>query len=331
MMKENNSESITASSSRDWLDRNQLAVKRYLRENHKHPDFKRVMNLIYWVFPDEGMKLIKNYSSSEKVKKDLLLDWIIFTSQLTCIILGDQRMGKDSLVCKIFEDCIKYLLDNDIPIMPRIVTLGNMKCPPFVDEKDMYFSFKDIPFGTKNAPVWIYCSELEAEFPSRDFASAENKLFSVLEGTLAQNSQKLFGCVKLTSKVDISVLRSCNLKLFKFISPEKLEMEGIERVNVLSDLGRWFLPKDRSDKSRCLMVFDNNLLTASYVLPSFWSEEYSEQFKGDTIPLSRIYDFVKARMSDKVPMPPSEILQLQTMVNQKFRRKLTSDEIKSCQ
>lgn len=326
-MKSKLSSSITASSSRDWLDRHQLKLKRYLRTNHKQPDFEKVLNLIYWTYPDEGKKLIDNFDGSEVLKKEQLMDWILYTQQLTCLILGDQRMGKDALICKIFEDILVYIKEKEISVSPRIVTLGNTKQPDFVADGDMYFSFKDIPFGTSNCPVWIYCSEIEVEFPARDFASPENKLFSVLEGTLGQNHQKLFGCVKLTSKVDISVLRSCNLKLFKYISPEKLEIEGIERVNVLSDLGRWFLPKNSKDKSLCLMVFDNNLLTARYDLPSFWNDEYSEQFRGDNISKERILDFVRSRMSDKDKLSPAEVINLQIMVRQKFRRNLTKEEI----
>ena len=322
-------QSITADSSRDWLDRKQLALKRYLRKNHNRLDHDRVLELMYFAFPDEGRKLIKNDSIISTEKLDLLLKWIVNSSQITCLILGDQRMGKDALVCRLFELVIDYYEKRGFSI-PRFVTLGNVKCPPFMKEEDMYFSFEDIPFGTKFEPVYIYCSELEVEFPSRDFATTENKLFSVLEGTMAQNHQKLFGCVKLTSKVDISILRSCNLKIFKYISPEKLNVEGVERANILSDLGRWFLPKDINDKSDSLLVFDNNLLSAKWNLPVFWSDEYSEQFRAGTISKEKIFSFVKTKFSDKDKLTSSQISLIRTMVIQKFREKLSVDEIKSC-
>ena len=321
--------SITASSSRKWMADHSLALQRYLRRNHKKVDIPCVFNLLYQTYPDEGKKLILNDGITDDRKLKLLVEWIFYQPQLTCLALGDQRMGKDALLCKIFELIFEYCESNNYQ-KPRIVTLGNVRKPPFVDEGDMYFSFRDIPFGTPFKPVYIYSSELEAEFPARDFASAENKLFSVLEGTLAQNHQKLFGCIKLTSKVDLSVLRSCNLKLFKYISPEKLNMEGIERVNVLSDLGRWFLPKDINDKKKTLMVFDNNLLTLNFDLPSFWTSEYSEQFRGDSIPISKIYDFIQSKFTQHEKLTASQINAIQIMVFQKFRKKVNRNEIEKC-
>jgi hypothetical protein len=320
---------ITAGSSRDWMNRRQLPLWRYLRHNHHRRDHGRVKDLVYWFFPDQGKKLIQNDRITPKEKLDMLLKWIVHSPQITCLILGDQRMGKDALVCRLFELIVNYCEENNL-LPPRIVTLGNVKCPPFVADKDMYFSFKDIPFGTANKPVYIYCSELEVEFPARDYQTTENKLFSVLEGTMGQNHQKLFGCVKLASKVDISILRSCNLKIFKYISPEKLDIEGVERVNILTELGRWFLPKDVNDKSQSLLAFDNNLLTAKWKLPTFWSQEYSEQFNGQNISKEKIFDFVRAKFDDKEKITPTQIIMLQTMVYQKFRVRLKPNEIKSC-
>ena len=211
--------SITFNSSRVWIERRYLSLCRYLRKNHHKFDRSYIQSLILDSYPDEGKKLIENDGMLPVKKLDKLMKWIVCSSQITCLILGDQRMGKDALVCRLFELIIDYCFDCGIP-PPRIVTLGNVKRPPFCRDEDMYFSFKDIPFGSVSQPVYIYCSELDVEFPARDFAGQENKLFSILEGTMAQNHQKLFGCVKLASKVDISILRSCNLKIFKYISPE---------------------------------------------------------------------------------------------------------------
>lgn len=322
-------QSITSDSSRDWIDRRIIRLKRYLRRNHKTIDIPRVFRLIYYAYPDEGRKLVENEGIDAETKIALLIKWIVHQPQITCLILGDQRMGKDALICRIFELIVLYCKANNM-LVPRFVTLGNVKKPPFVADEDMYFSFRDIPFGTAKRPVYIYSSELESEFPARDFQSSENKLFSILEGTLAQNHQKLFGCVKLASKVDISILRSCNVKLFKYISPEKLEIEGVERVNFLSDLGKWFLPKDVRNKSDCLFVFDNNLLTVKLGLPSFWDDEYSEQFRGDTIDINKIYDFIKARFDDTSKLTAAQINNLQIGVYQKFRRRVSKKEIEAC-
>ena len=149
-----------------------------------------------------------NYDLPEKDKKSELIRWLIHQPQITCLILGDQRMGKDALICHIFDDIIGYCKENNLQ-KPRFVTLGNVKKPPFVrvdpeEDKgkkgyvnDMYFSWKKIPSGTASKPVYIYCSEIEQVLPAREsMAGTENKLFSVLEGTLGQNHQKLFGAVK---------------------------------------------------------------------------------------------------------------------------------------
>ena len=310
---------------RDWLQgKGYLKFCRYLRRNHQHYNHQVVSDLMFWDFPVEGRKLVLNFDKSEYIKKQMLIQWIVHQPQITCLILGDQRMGKDALICHIFEEIILYCKEKGFE-SPRFVTLGNVRCPPFVDEKDMYFSFKKIPSGTAFKPVYIYCSEIEQVLPARDIKSPENQLFSVLEGTLAQNHQKLFGAVKLASKVDLNVIRSCNVKLFKFISPEKLNHEGVERNDMLSELGRWLLPSNVRNKQATLMVFDNNLLTADYGLPVWWDEEYSEQFKD--VPIEKVWDFIETIPLLTKEVTASYINTIQTSVFQKFRKELTKDEI----
>lgn len=321
--------SITADSSRKWIYEHELSLFNYLSDFHDEEDHDRVTHLIYHLFPDEGKKLIQNYNLTQAEKITSLIKWIVHSPQITCLILGDQRMGKDALVCRLFELIIDYCKINDLK-PPRFVTLGNVKCPPFVAPRDMYFDFMDIPFGTSEQPVYIYSSELEAEFPAREFASEDNKAFSSVEGVMAQNHQKLFGCIKLASKVDIAVLRSCNVKLFKYISPEKLNLVGVERINVLSDLGKWFLPKDINNKSECLMAFDNNLLTADFNLPDFWSDEYSEQFRGGVITREQLYSYVKSKLPDSEKLTPASIRDLQRRVRNKFRVLLSPEEVRKC-
>ncbi len=322
-------QSITSASSRKWLSEHELSFKNYLRKYHKEEDYADVINLVYHIFPDEGKKLVQNFNMPLEKKIDLLIKWIMHSSQITCLIFGDQDMGKDALICKIFELIISYCKDNDFD-PPRFVTLGNIKRPWFVSEHDRYFSLMKIPVGTRTQPVYIYCSELDAVFPAREFQGEENKLFSVLQNTFRQNHQKLFGCVKLAANVDISVLRTCNLKLFKYISPEKLEIKGIERDNLLTDLGRWFLPKDINNKASTLMCFDNNLLTCEFGLPSFWSNEYSEQFGGKNISLEDVKDFVKDKFDAQTTLNPSQIRKLQIMVYSVFRKNIDSVFIKGC-
>ena len=65
-----------------------------------------------------------------------------------------------------------------------------MKLPPWVNKKDMYFSIGDVPSANGFNEVMIYCSELEVAFPARGDGSTECKLFSTIEGTMAQNHQK---------------------------------------------------------------------------------------------------------------------------------------------
>jgi hypothetical protein len=312
-------ETITSESSRTWLDRRSLKLDRYLRRFHKKEDRPFVFNLLYYKSPDEGKKLIANYNLSEAEKLNLLVNYLLAQSQITCLIFGDQRSGKDALICEVFEMVVEHCkLLNIKP--PRMVTLGNIRKPPFVADEDMYFSFKSIPAGSSDQDIWIYCSEIETVLPSREGSSPENKLFSQLEGTLAQNHQKLFGCVKLASKVDINALRSCNCKLFKFIAPEKLNIENVERANIVSPLGNWLLPRNPNDKSECLMAFDNQLFTVHIGLPSWWSSEYSEQFRD--VPLDKINDYVEVVFSNGM-----NIQQIQIAVSQKFRTQLSREDI----
>ena len=323
-------ESITAGSSRDWMDRRQLALKRYLRKNHHRRDHERVLDLMYYAFPDEGKKLIQNDGMIPQQKLDMLIGWIVHSAQITCLMFGDQDMGKDATFCRLFELIVDYCEKNG-SLPPRFVTLGNVKCPPFVREKDMYFNLKDIPSGSRFQPVYIYSSELDAEFPARNFQGEDNKMYAVLQNTFRHNHQKLFGCVKLSANVDISVLRTTNVKMFKYTSPEKLLIEGVERFNILSGLGQWFVPKDVNDKAQTLMAFDNNLLTGRFRLPTFWSDEYSEQFKQGTIPMKKIYSFIQSKFEGKETLPsPSMINSMQTLVFTKFREKVSASEIKNC-
>jgi len=102
-------QSITASSSRKYISRHYLSLMSYLRENHPNKeDHHNVINLIYHKFPDEGKKLIENHDISDREKKDLLIKFLIYSPQIVCGIMGDQRMGKDGLICKVFQECITY-------------------------------------------------------------------------------------------------------------------------------------------------------------------------------------------------------------------------------
>ena len=222
--------SITAMQSTGYLFNNPLKVERYLRRCHTPEDRDDVFCLLIKKYPDEGVKLVSNYNLPDEEKKLLLVEWLIFQPQITCGIFADQRYGKDALICQIFTEVIEYCEKFNIK-KPRFVTLGNIKKPPFVDNNDMYFSFRDIPAGDEETEVWIYCSEIETVIPSREGSASENRLFSQLEGTMAQNHQKLFGCCKLASKVDINFIRGMNVRLLKFISPEKLNVENVEREN----------------------------------------------------------------------------------------------------
>jgi len=185
----------------------------------------------------------------------------------------------------------------------------------------MFFSFKNIPIGSKEQEVWIYSSEIEVQLSARLSSDKENRLFNLISGTMAQNHQKLFGCIKLASKVDLNFIRGMNCKLFKFIAKEKLRIEGVERVNILSPLGSWLLPFNRMDRSKTLLVFDNQLFSVDYPLPTFWSEEYSEQFRD--VPLEKINDYIEAVGSDD----QTPISSIRIAINQKFRKDLTKDYI----
>ena len=318
--------SIVDEENRDWLrGRGSSMLLRYLRRNHNRLNYEKVLDLLFWAYPVEGKKLVLNYKKSDAEKKSALIRWIVHQPQITCLILGDQRMGKDALICQIFEEIIQYCKDNKFH-SPRFVTLGNVKIPYFVNPKDRYFSWRKIPSGTKFKPVYIYCSEIEKVLSAREHGSgAENKLFNQLEGTLAQNHQKLFGAVKLASKVDLNVIRSCNVKLFKFISPEKLNMEGVERANFLTELGLWLLPKDVMNKSKTLLVFNNNLLTVDYDLPDWWSDDYSEQFRD--VSEEDVWDYVDTLMFETDKLTLSQIHTIQTVVFQNFRHELTREQI----
>ncbi|MEO5350529.1 MAG: hypothetical protein H7836_12915 [Magnetococcus sp. YQC-3] len=312
----------TYNSSRYWLDTHPLKVSRYLRNFFHLKDQAYVYNLLYNDFPSEGSKLVDCFSLSNEEKKLLLTKFLVNEPQITCGIFADQRRGKDATLSSIFEDCSEYCKSLG-RLAPRIVTLGNIKCPPFVLPEDMYFSFKSIPRGSFDQEVWIYCSEIEVVLPAREGMSPENKLFSQLEGTMAQNHQKLFGCSKLASKVDINFLRGMNAKIFKFINPDKLKIEGVERTNIISPLSAFHLPHNPLNKSETLCCFNDYSLLINYELPSWWSSSYSEQFAN--IPDDKIYDFIEAQLDNG--LTPSQLSQI---IPAKFRvTHFTTQKIKA--
>lgn len=312
-------ETATSRGNRIWLLEKEQKVGRYIRRCHpnKH-NHEPVLHLMY-KYPDEGKKLVLNYDKSNSEKLMMFLNWIIYHPVVICGVFGDQRQGKDTFLTKIFEYVLKGEKKGWFPKV-RIVTLGNIKRPPFVRPDDMYFSFLNIPIGSKDQQIWIYCSEIENVLPARETAKEENKLFDQLSGTMAQNHQKLFGAVKLAYKVDINFFRYCNTKVFKFIEQSKLNIDGVERDGVLSGLGRWLLPQSKEAKDESLLAFDSNLLSVKTGLPSFWSEEYSEQYR--QISKKVIWEYIQVSLTNGYKIPDIEVA-----VKQKFRTHITQKEI----
>lgn len=312
-------ETPTSQGNRLWLYHKSQAVYRYIRRNHSEIVDHKTIEKLFWKYPDEARKLVESYMLSNRAKIMMFLDWIIKNPVIFCGIFGDQRQGKDALLCYFFE-LVQKAIDIGLLKQIRFVTLGNIKAPPFVKTEDMYFSFLNIPVGSKDKEVWIYASELETVIPARDTMKSENRLYDQLSGTMAQNHQKLFGCVKLAYKVDINFFRSCNTKLFKYISEDKLNVENVERDGVLSGLGRLLIPKDRDSKNESLLVFDNYLLNVKTPLPTFWSNEYSEQYRD--IPMDRVWEYVDVQFNAGMTVPDIEVA-----LKQKFRKSVKKEEI----
>lgn len=328
-------QTTTSNSSQYWIWKHPIKLLRYLEKNHLRQDREYVKSLIYNDYPDEGVMLIQNYDLTVDEKWDLITDFLIDQPQITSAGYGDQRMGKDGTITTIFEKVIERCRIRGIRI-PRFVTLGNIKAPPFVktggyahpldwlegkeQPNDMYFSFLNIPPGTAEQEVWIYCSEIETVLPAREGLAMENRLFSQLAGTLAQNHQKLFGLCKLASRVDINFIRDCNFKFFKFISPEKLAVEGIERDGVLSGLGQLLLPKSKDDKSSVLFSFDNQLIQLDHDLPEWWSSEYSEMYRD--IDMAKVWEYIEVQFYNNM-----DLNSIRIACSQKFRKQLSMKEL----
>jgi hypothetical protein len=345
------SHSITANSNRKWLRRRQNRIRRFLRAFTKvvgvdrRADWFTILDLLYTYYPDEGRKLIENFELSEEEKFNFFLDYLIYSPQITWLMFADERMGKDAAICCVVELAMKRIVKKGFP-PPRIVTLGNIKVPPFVlfgDQTDFeyfesalgltkndllnlyggvipndrYWSFKDIPSGTSRQEIWGYSSELEVLLPARDGMAPENKLFSMISGTFAQNHFKLFGAVKLASKVDLNALRGCNVKSFKYIDPEKLKVANVERDNILSPLGDWLLPNDRRNKRKILFSFDSQLFTVHLPLPDWWTQEYSEQF--NEVSKDDIWSYIEATCDED-----TKVNSIMTILASKFRNKTIS-------
>lgn len=299
-----------------WLERKDLLVRRYLRKNYQSHDREYVYNLLM-ENPIEGKKLIQNYRLTNKQKINMICQWMIRSEQLTCLVFGDQRQGKDVTICFFIYECgVRY------PYI-KVVTLGNIKKPPFVGKEDMYFAYDNIPPSTGKYFTFVYCSEAEVQYPCREGASKENKAFAILSGTMAQNHHKFVAAVKLAAKTDINLIRDCNMRMFKYIDPEKLNVEGTERVGILSGLGELLLPKKKSNKSEVLVAFNDNLLKVNVPLPKWWSQEYSEMFAG--ISKEKIAEYVLWADSNDY-----KIQQIVLAVKQKFRYSITEEDVKNC-
>lgn len=309
---------LTYHSDRKWLNERSLKVDAYLLRFHEKADWPIVTDLLFNQFPNEGKKLIENFDLPDNKKIDIFLDYFLDSPQVTWLTFADERMGKDATICYLL-DLAREKYKDKYEVYPRIVTLGNIKIPYFVEDKDRYWSLKDIPSGTTKQEVWVYCSELEVMFPAREQQGSENRLYSMLAGTFAQNHQKIVGAVKLASKVDLNVIRGCNMKVFKYTNPEKLQMANVERGNVLSPLGRWLLPHSRHNKSATLLAFDDQLFTVDVPLPVWWDEDYSNQFRD--ISTEDQWSFVDATSEG---MKAEAVL---TTLRLKFRSKITRKEV----
>lgn len=307
--------SIAFNSSQEWLMDNSVKVDRFIRRNFHRTDENNVWKVMMQN-PEEAVKLILNFSKTNKQKILEICEFMITSPQLTCVIFGDQRMGKDATACYFIQKCMELMRMQ----FWRIVTLGNIKKPPWVADTDMYFNFLNIPNASGDNEVIVYCSEIEAQFPSREGIAAENRSYNILEGTNAQNHIKIAACVKLASKVDINIIRSCNMRMFKFTSPDKLNVEGTERKGIISGLGQLLLPSNRHDKSKVLVSFDNNLYLVSVPLVEWWNTEYSEMFSG--IGMDKVKEFIESSYSNDM-----KVEQIAIAVKQKFRKFMTKKEI----
>lgn len=273
-------------------------------------------------YPDQGWKLIVNEKFDNKQKLHKFIEFVSNEPYITCAILGDQRQGKDVTICSVFEFMIAYNKLQEFPKKLRFVTLGNMKNPPFVDPNDMYYSFEKIPSGSKNEEVIIYCSELDTFLSQRETQSEQNKSFNVLANTFAQNHQKLFGCCKLASQVDVAFWRNCNCKIFKYITPSKLLVPGLERESMLTELAMIMLPKDRIDKSVSLFDFDNNLLTIRTGMPNWYNLEYSEQYSASYGNKEKALEFASVLLENN-----TNLFSIKTALAQKFRVQISIQEL----
>lgn len=307
------SRELTEDSCRHWILRHGVLLSRFLRQNFEKYDWQAVYVEIMR-YPIEGKKLLLNFSLDNESKLKIFCEWFNKQYAITACGEGDQRSGKDASLCALFEILMDYRRDNDMSL-PRVVTVGNTRIPPFVKDEDMYFSFRDIPVGSFESPVWLYCGEIETVLPSRETKGHENTLYSQIAGTFAQNGQYMFGLTKNAYKVDINFFRDCNLKFFKYLSPSKLEIENLERGGFLSSLAKWMLPKDEHDKAETLLIFDEYMLMVRLDLPKWWNREYSEMFKN--VELCKIQRYVDVLLD--VGMKPNQIV---IAVYQKFRRVL---------
>lgn len=320
-------ETLTSERNRRWMYRHYQQVDRVVRwlleqnsdsKSHvyRNADRERVYSLLH-EYPDEAIKLIHNCHLSNRDKILKFLGFLKFNAVPIGCIYGDQRSGKDVDACFYLGNLNnrRYFKRRD-----DFVALGNVKVPPFIDRSQRYFSFLNIPIGGKHKKVYIYCSELELQLPARDFQSQENKLFASLVGTMAQNHQAFMGCAKLSATVDISYMRYLNFKVFKYISPDKLNIQGVERDNILSGLGRFLLPRNAKNKTESLLVFDNNLLKVNIKIPSWYSDDYSEMFKD-------VSDDMIAEFLDSQYANGWDLNSLRIAVAQKFRRQITVKEI----
>lgn len=82
----------------------------------------------------------------------------------------------------------------------------------------------------------------------------------------------------------------------------------------------WLLPRDPTDQSKALLAFNDQFFTTTYKLPTWWTQEYSEQYAN--IPKERVFDFIDSFYEEGM-----KTTTIQTAVAQKFRLILTKEEI----
>jgi hypothetical protein len=247
-------------SSRVFLERNQVIVTKYLQQNFSIHDRDDVLHSFYQE-PDLAVRILEDWKKPNNQKIQDVLNELFYSSIVAVSCFGEPGSGKTSLISFLTYNL--YMMSNEnYQFYSYLASLGI----PFF--KGTLFDLNEVPPN-----CWIYIDELAQAFPARSSNDSNNQVLGQSLITMRHFGNKFLGSTQKASMVDVDYFRFCNFKFFKYVNPDTFPYE---REGIITPLIEKMLPNNPYDQSLVLFVSPTQVSLFRYQLPEFWSDRISK-------------------------------------------------------